>query len=100
MASGMTQTPGLRVGFAGLGAMGRGMARNLHKAGLLQAVWNRTATRAQELGAELGTSVAATPAALGRACDVVVTCVSADRDVRDVVDALIPGLARGALVVD
>ena len=34
------------VGFAGLGAMGRGMARNLLKAQLLAAVWNRTESRA------------------------------------------------------
>jgi len=42
------------VGFAGLGAMGRGMARNLHKAGMLSALWNRTAGRAAELAVELG----------------------------------------------
>ena len=30
--------------------MGRGMARNLHKAGLLQAVWNRTTARAERTG--------------------------------------------------
>lgn len=46
------------VGFAGLGAMGRGMARNLHKAGLLRAVWNRTSARADELAAELGVAAA------------------------------------------
>ena len=100
MSSGMTQEPALRVGFAGLGAMGRGMSRNLHKAGLLQAVWNRTSTRAQDLGSELGVSVAASPAALGRTCNVVVACVSADRDVLDVVHAVLPGLASGSLVID
>ena len=30
----------LAVGFIGLGAMGRGMARNLHRAGMLCGVWN------------------------------------------------------------
>ena len=57
------------VGFAGLGAMGRGMARNLHKARLLRAVWNRTTTRADELAAELGVIAAANPAALARDFD-------------------------------
>ncbi len=37
----------MRVGFVGLGAMGMGMARNLHRAGLLSAVWNRTSEKAQ-----------------------------------------------------
>ena len=33
----------MRVGFVGLGAMGSHMARNLHRAGMLAGVWNRTA---------------------------------------------------------
>ncbi len=32
----------LRVGFLGLGAMGAPMARNLHRAGFLTSIWNRT----------------------------------------------------------
>ncbi len=85
----------LAVGFAGLGAMGRGMARNLGKAGLLTAVWNRTASRATELAAELGVIAASDPAALAARCDVIVICVSADADVLSVVDALRPALRDG-----
>jgi 3-hydroxyisobutyrate dehydrogenase len=88
------------VGFAGLGAMGRGMARNLHRAGMLRAVWNRTSSRADELAAELGVIAAANPAALARECNLIVLCVSADADVLQVVDALLPGLRPGALVID
>ncbi len=88
------------VGFAGLGAMGRGMARNLHQAGLLRAVWNRTTTRSEELAAELGVTAAADPAALASACNVIVLCVSADADVLAVVEALLPGLRAGSLVID
>jgi 3-hydroxyisobutyrate dehydrogenase len=90
----------MKAGFAGLGAMGRGMARNLHKAGLLGAVWNRTPDRANELAAELGAVASANLAALARACEVVVTCVSADADVLEVVDGLLPGLRAGSLVID
>jgi 3-hydroxyisobutyrate dehydrogenase len=88
------------VGFAGLGAMGRGMARNLHRAGLLRAVWNRTRSGADALAAELGVAVATDPAALASECEVIVLCVSADADVLAVVDALLPGLRPGALVID
>jgi 3-hydroxyisobutyrate dehydrogenase len=88
------------VGFAGLGAMGRGMARNLHKAGRLHAVWNRTTARADDLAAELGVTASQDPASLARACDTIVTCVSADADVLEVVDGLLPGLRAGALVID
>lgn len=90
----------LKAGFAGLGAMGRGMASNLQKAGLLRAVWNRTAVRAHELATELQVTASPDLAALARDCDVVVLCVSADADVLAVVDGLLPGLRPGALVVD
>ena len=90
----------MTVGFAGLGAMGRGMARSLHRAGLLTAVWNRTPQVAQELAAELGVSTPATLAALASECSCIVTCVSADADVLAVVDGLAPALAGGSLVID
>src|SRR5690349_11629720 len=89
-----------RVGFAGLGAMGAPMARNLHKAGLLAAVWNRSADKARALGTELGVSAPDTLEDFARLVDVAVICVSADADVRSVVERLATGLARGATVID
>jgi 3-hydroxyisobutyrate dehydrogenase len=88
------------AGFIGLGAMGRGMARNLHRAGLLQAVWNRNAAIATELAEELGVTAALSPAELAARCDVVVLCVSADADVLELVDTLAGSLRPGAIVVD
>jgi 3-hydroxyisobutyrate dehydrogenase len=76
------------------------MARNLHRAGLLAAVWNRTADKARALAAELGVKAAATPAELAAGVDAVVICVSADDDVLEVVRALAPGLAAGTLIID
>lgn len=90
----------LATGFIGLGAMGAGMARNLHHAGLLKRVWNRTAARADRLAAELAIQAASDPASLAAHCDCVLLCVSADVDVLAVVDALLPGLRPGALVID
>jgi 3-hydroxyisobutyrate dehydrogenase len=90
----------LRVGFAGLGAMGVPMAKNLHKASLLAAVWNRTGAKATALAHELGCTAPAALAEFAHDLDVVVVCVSADADVRSVVDGMASGLARGALVID
>ncbi|MCP1676794.1 3-hydroxyisobutyrate dehydrogenase [Natronocella acetinitrilica] len=90
----------MKAGLIGLGAMGVGMARNLHGADLLGAVWNRSPEVARELGAELGVDVAASPEALARAVDVVFTCVSRDEDVLAVIDQLLPALAAGKVVVD
>ena len=80
--------------------MGRGMARNVHKAGLLAGVWNRTRARAEELAAELDVARPATLAELAERCDFLVMCVSADPDVLAVVDALRPGLRAGSVVID
>ena len=90
----------LKTGFVGLGAMGAPMARNLHAAGLLAAVYNRSRSRAEALAEELGCAAPATLEALARDCQIVVLCVSADRDVLDCVNALLPGLAPGSIVID
>jgi 3-hydroxyisobutyrate dehydrogenase len=89
-----------RVGFVGLGAMGSGMARNLHKHGLLRAVWSRTAGKAQALAREKGCTAVDQLSALSPLVDVIVVCVSADRDVLAVVDALLPTVRPGMIVID
>lgn len=96
----MTLKPLLKTGFIGLGAMGYPMARNLHQAGLLTAIWNRTGATAQRLAQETGCTVTAAPGELAAQCEVVVLCVSADQDVLDLVDALAPRLAANAIVID
>lgn len=80
--------------------MGRGMARNLHRAGLLRVVWNRTPGRAGELAGELGIAAAAHPADLAGQCELVVLCVSADADVLEMVDAIARTLRPGSIVID
>ena len=64
-----------RIGFIGLGTMGREMAMNLVKAGFKVSVYNRTRKRTIEF-ADLGCEVAATPRALAKLCDLVITMVS------------------------
>lgn len=99
----MTVSPSsspIRAGFVGLGAMGVGMARNLHKHGLLAAVWNRTASKAQLIAQETGCTAVAAPAALTPLCNVIVICVSADADVLSVVDSLLPTIRRDSIVID
>jgi 3-hydroxyisobutyrate dehydrogenase len=90
----------MRVGFVGLGAMGMNMARNLHRAGLLTALYNRSPDKARTLAAELKVSACSDLAALAASVDAVVSCVSADADVLAVVQGLATGLARDALVMD
>jgi len=61
-----------RTGFLGLGAMGVPMAKNLHRAGLLHSVWNRSADKATALAAELGISAPATLPQFATGLDVIV----------------------------
>jgi 3-hydroxyisobutyrate dehydrogenase len=80
--------------------MGLGMARNLHKHGLLSAVWNRTAEKATALARETGCKAVTKLADLAPLCDVIVTCVSADADVLAVIDDLLPVIKRDTIVID
>jgi len=92
----------MRVGFVGLGTMGGAMASNVARAGFIVTAWNRTAGRAAEL-ADLGVSLAASPAAVAAASDVVVTIVSDTPDVEAVLfgpDGVASGAVRGSVVVD
>lgn len=89
-----------RVAMVGLGAMGAPMATHLQRVGLLSAVYNRTAATAQAIAQTLGVAVIAELAQIGKRADVIVLCVSADQDVRDVLTALRPGLCAGQVVID
>jgi len=76
------------------------MARNLHRAGLLAAVWNRSAAKAQALAAELSIDAPPSLERLAATCDAVVSCVSADADVLEVTRGLLAGVKTSALVLD
>nr|MBN1228130.1 NAD(P)-dependent oxidoreductase [Anaerolineae bacterium] len=91
-----------KIGFIGLGIMGRGMAHNLLKAGHDLMVWNRTASKMDEFVAA-GAAPADSPADLARRCDLILICVSDTPDVEAVVlgdSGVIHGIDVGKLVVD
>jgi 3-hydroxyisobutyrate dehydrogenase len=90
----------MRTGIIGLGAMGAGIARNLHRAGHLAAAWNRSPDKAARLHADTGTYIAGSPADLATRCELVILSVSADADVLEMIDALRPGLQPGSVVLD
>ncbi len=90
----------MKVGVIGLGAMGAPMAMNLHLAGFLRAVWNRTRSRAQALSRETSVAMAESPAELAAGVDLVLTSVSRDSDLEEVINALLPGVRPGGAVAD
>jgi 3-hydroxyisobutyrate dehydrogenase len=87
------------VGFIGLGAIGTPMAR--HVAGRFPTVvWNRTASKATAFAAAHGATAAPNPAALVRACAVVITCLPTTREVREVIEAAGGAWRAGQLLID
>jgi 3-hydroxyisobutyrate dehydrogenase len=88
-----------RLGYVGLGIMGRGMAANLIGAGHALTVWNRTPSKAKGLRANLVDS----PQDVGPESDVVFVCVSDTPDVEEVVFGdygVIHGMTSGDVLVD
>jgi 2-hydroxy-3-oxopropionate reductase len=67
--------PQTKIGFIGLGLMGRPMGLNILKAGYPLTVWNRTASRADELVAA-GAKRASSPADVAANSEFVISIVS------------------------
>jgi len=101
-----------KIGLIGLGLMGRPMGMNLLKAGHRLTVWNRTASRADELVAAGATS-ARTPREAAADADVLLTIVSDPPALEEVLwgasaggrgvgpsDAALPALKSGSIYID
>jgi len=95
-------TEKLKVGYIGLGLMGKPMARNLLKAGYPLVVHNRSRKAVQELVAE-GAREAFSPVEVAAQVDVVFTNLPDSPDVEYVVlgpDSVLDGAHEGLIFVD
>lgn len=90
-----------RVGFIGLGNMGRSMAGHILAAGHPLNVYNRSSDKANDLLAR-GASWCSTPAEIAAKSDVIITIVGYPRDVEEVYlgPAGIVANANHALLID
>lgn len=84
----------------GLGAMGAGMAGNLFRAGHLSQAWNRSPERAQAAAAQHGFALADSLEGAAGQADLVITSVSADADLLQVVDRVAKVMNAGSVVLD
>jgi 2-hydroxy-3-oxopropionate reductase len=92
-----------KVGFIGLGIMGKPMAKNLMEAGYELVLYNRTLKKAQELAEDGEAGVAANPKEVAENSDIIITMLPDSPDVRDVVteqDGVLEGIEEGNLLVD
>jgi 2-hydroxy-3-oxopropionate reductase len=90
------------VGLIGLGLMGKPMGANLLKAGFPLVVWNRTASRADEL-VKQGAKLAANPREVASQADVLITIVSDPPALEEVLwgaNGAMDALRRGTIYID
>jgi 2-hydroxy-3-oxopropionate reductase len=91
-----------KVGFIGLGIMGKPMARNLMKAGHDLVVFNRSPGPIEELSGE-GAEAAGSPKEVAQNSDIVITMLPDSPHVREVVageNGVLEGINESSLVVD
>ena len=89
-----------RIAFAGIGNMGWPMAANLVKAGFDVTVCDVVPGRAASFATETGAKAAATPAEAAAGADCVVIIVPTSKQVGEAVEAMLPSLKPGMLVID
>ncbi len=91
-----------RIGFVGIGLMGRQMGRRLMTAGFPLRVWNRSKEKAGEL-LKAGAQWAESPAACAQAADVVITMVTDSNASEEVIrgrDGVLAGAHPGLILID
>jgi 3-hydroxyisobutyrate dehydrogenase len=91
-----------RLGFIGVGLMGKPMCLRLLAAGYALTVWNRSRDKLPPVTAK-GARAADSPAALARAADIVLMCVTDQHAAQTVLfgpEGVAAGGAPGKLVVD
>lgn len=89
-----------RIAFAGIGNMGWPMAANLVKAGFEVTVCDVVPGRAASFARETGAQAAATPAEAAAGADCVVIIVPTSKQVGEAVEAMLPSLKPGMMVID
>ena len=91
-----------KIGFIGIGLMGKGMSLNLLKAGYPVTVWNRTESKTKPV-VDAGAKLAKTPKEVAENSDVVVSMVTGSNDVKQVLlgeNGAIFGAKNGDIFID
>jgi len=92
----------MKIGFIGLGIMGKPMSRNLLKAGYQLVIMDRNSAVLEEVAAA-GAEVAASPKAVAEQTDIIITMLPNSPHVKAVVlgeNGVIEGARPGAIIID
>ena len=91
-----------RIGFIGLGIMGKPMALNLISAGYNLTVYNRTQIKTDALK-QAGATLASSPKQVAENSDVIITIVSDSPDVQEIMlgnEGILEGVKSNSVVID
>jgi len=97
----ITQENG-RLGFVGIGYMGRPIARRLLESGFKLTAYDREHSKSEEL-TQYGGTVAQSVSKLSSSCNVVLSCLPSDEAVLDTYtgpDGVFANVQRGSLAID
>ena len=92
-----------KIGFIGIGIMGRGMAANLVKAGFELTVYTRRKEKIEDFLQQTGVQWAESPAKCAMGQEAVITMVGYPKDVEDVYfgeNGILSGAEQGAFLID
>ena len=88
-----------KVGVLGIGMMGKGMVKNLIKAGFEVYAYDpfpKAAEKAKEMGAE----VLASPEAVAKNVEFLLASLPTSQAVSDAIEAALPGMKKGTVICD
>ena len=92
----------MKIGFIGLGIMGKPMVRNIMKAGYTDVlVWNRSKAPMDEVAAD--GAIASNPKEIGESCDVIITMLPNSPQVKEVMlgeNGVASFMKPGAVFID
>ncbi len=91
-----------KIGFIGIGLMGKGMCLNLLKAGYPVTVWNRTESKTKPI-VEAGAKLSKSPREVAENSDVVISIVTGSNDVKAVLlgeKGALHGAKKGDVFID
>lgn len=93
----------LRIGWIGIGVMGKNMCQHLLHAGHNVSIYNRTLSKCEQLK-QYGANVYETPADIAKNSDIIFTIVGYPKDVRsiylDPINGILANMKQGGIVVD
>lgn len=93
---------GLRIGFIGLGIMGKEMVRNLINHGYRPLIYNKTREKCYEFE-KYGISIAPTPSIMAQSVESIIIMVEDDNAVRDVLEGpngVFSGFKKGNYLIN